>query len=73
TNDHQTKNAQSLVNAGAAELIKEADLTGTSLVAALDGLLQGTTHRETMAANAKKLGMPDAADQLLHVLETVIK
>ncbi|MBP5833978.1 undecaprenyldiphospho-muramoylpentapeptide beta-N-acetylglucosaminyltransferase [Lactiplantibacillus plantarum] len=73
TNDHQTKNAQSLVNAGAAELIKEADLTGTSLVAALDGLLQSTTHRETMAANAKKLGMPDAADQLLHVLETVIK
>ncbi|GAB7170609.1 hypothetical protein TUA1478L_26050 [Lactiplantibacillus plantarum] len=48
-------------------------MTGTSLVAALDGLLQSTTHRETMAANAKKLGMPDAADQLLHVLETVIK
>ncbi|WP_048000027.1 undecaprenyldiphospho-muramoylpentapeptide beta-N-acetylglucosaminyltransferase [Lactiplantibacillus herbarum] len=73
TNDHQTKNAQSLVNAGAAELIREDDLTGASLVKALDGLMLSATHRQEMAANAKKLGMPTAADELLNVLNTVIK
>ena len=73
TNDHQTKNAQSLVNAGAAKLIKEADLDGKSLVKAVDSLMLDTAGREKMAANAKKLGMPDAADQLLKVLETAIQ
>lgn len=73
TNDHQTKNAQSLVNAGAAELVKEADLTATSLLKAVDGLMLSADHREDMANNAKKLGMPDAADQLLKVLESVVK
>ncbi|RRK11571.1 undecaprenyldiphospho-muramoylpentapeptide beta-N-acetylglucosaminyltransferase [Lactiplantibacillus garii] len=73
TNDHQTKNAQSLVNAGAAELVKEADLTATSLLKAVDGLMLSASRRDDMAKNAKKLGMPDAADQLLNVLETVIK
>ncbi|MFC6180102.1 undecaprenyldiphospho-muramoylpentapeptide beta-N-acetylglucosaminyltransferase [Lactiplantibacillus daowaiensis] len=72
TNDHQTKNAQSLVDAGAAKLVKEADLTATSLLAAVDSLMLHADARQTMAANAKKLGMPDAADQLLHVLETAI-
>ncbi|MFC6296145.1 undecaprenyldiphospho-muramoylpentapeptide beta-N-acetylglucosaminyltransferase [Lactiplantibacillus daoliensis] len=73
TNDHQTKNAQSLVNAGAAKLIKEADLDGKSLVKAVDSLMLDTAGREKMAANAKKLGMPDAANQLLKVLETAIQ
>lgn len=73
TNDHQTKNAQSLVNAGAAELVKEADLTATSLLKVVDGLMLSQSRRQDMAANAKKLGMPDAADQLLNVLETVVK
>ncbi|AVK60650.1 undecaprenyldiphospho-muramoylpentapeptide beta-N-acetylglucosaminyltransferase [Lactobacillus sp. CBA3605] len=72
TNDHQTKNAQSLVDAGAAELIKEADLTAASLLTAVDGLMLADDQRQKMAANAKGLGMPDAADQLLTVLETAI-
>ncbi|AVK63257.1 undecaprenyldiphospho-muramoylpentapeptide beta-N-acetylglucosaminyltransferase [Lactobacillus sp. CBA3606] len=72
TNDHQTKNAQSLVDAGAAELIKETDLTAASLLTAVDGLMLSADQRQKMAANAKGLGMPDAADQLLTVLETAI-
>lgn len=73
TNDHQTKNAQSLVNAGAAEMVKEDDLTATSLLKAVDGLMLADSKRDQMAAHAKKLGMPDAADQLLAVLESVVK
>ena len=72
TNDHQTKNAQSLVDAGAAELVKEADLNATSLLHAVDSLMLDEAGRQKMAANAKQLGMPDAADQLLQVLETAI-
>ena len=73
TNDHQTKNAQSLVDAGAAKLVKEADLTGTSLLKALDSLMLDATARQTMAKHAKQLGMPTAADQLLQVLETAMQ
>ncbi|VDG30552.1 undecaprenyldiphospho-muramoylpentapeptide beta-N-acetylglucosaminyltransferase [Lactobacillus sp.] [Lactiplantibacillus mudanjiangensis] len=73
TNDHQTKNAQSLVDSGAAKLVKEADLTGASLLAALDSLMLHADARESMAAHAKQLGQPAAADQLLQVLESVVK
>jgi len=73
TNDHQTKNAQSLVDEGAADLIKEADLTGQSLVKAVDGLMLDAAGRQKMAANAKRLGMPDAADRLLNVLKAAMQ
>lgn len=72
TNDHQTKNAQSLVDAGAAQLVKEADLTAATLLTALDSLMLHADARQTMAKHAKQLGMPDAADQLLNVLEAAI-
>lgn len=39
TNDHQTKNAQSLVKVGAVEMIPDAELTGARLVAAIDDIL----------------------------------
>lgn len=71
TNDHQTKNAQSLVEAGAAEIVTEADLTATSLLNVVDRLMGSATQRASMAEHARKLGMPDAADQLLAVLESV--
>ncbi|CAM3171978.1 undecaprenyldiphospho-muramoylpentapeptide beta-N-acetylglucosaminyltransferase [Lactiplantibacillus plajomi] len=71
TNDHQTKNAQSLVKAGAAELITEQELTATSLLKTIDDLMASPQRRADMVKNAKRLGMPDAADQLLRVLEMV--
>ncbi|MCW3778018.1 undecaprenyldiphospho-muramoylpentapeptide beta-N-acetylglucosaminyltransferase [Lactobacillus sp. PFC-70] len=73
TADHQTKNAQSLVTVGAAELIKEADLTGDTLVAKADQLMNDDALRHDMADASKHLGVPDAADRVLDVVLSLKK
>lgn len=71
TADHQTKNAQSLVDAGAALMVKESELTSESLIAAIDELMGDEQTREKMAAASKKLGKPEAATQMLSLLRSV--
>lgn len=71
TNDHQTKNALSLVNQKAAKLLKEQDLTPEALFKEIDELMGDDNLRLTMAENAKKAGVPDAADKLLGVLDNI--
>ncbi|WP_203641914.1 undecaprenyldiphospho-muramoylpentapeptide beta-N-acetylglucosaminyltransferase [Levilactobacillus andaensis] len=73
TADHQTKNAQSLATVGAAEIIKEADLTGETLVAKADQLMNDDALRQDMAAASKQLGVPDAADRVLDVVLSLKK
>lgn len=53
TNDHQTKNAQSLVKVGAVEMIPDAELTGARLVAAIDDILLNNEKRQQMATASK--------------------
>ncbi|GAX01835.1 undecaprenyldiphospho-muramoylpentapeptide beta-N-acetylglucosaminyltransferase [Secundilactobacillus silagei] len=71
TANHQTKNALSLVNANAALMIKEADLTTQTLVSAMDELMTDDSKRAAMAAAAKKLGKPKAATEMLALLKEV--
>lgn len=73
TNDHQTKNAKSLVEDHAAELITENQLTSEKLMRSLDQLMLDETARKEMANNAKQLGQPDAAENLYKVLVSGIK
>ena len=68
TNDHQTKNALSLVNAGAAVMIKDAELTGDGLVKEVTTILDDETLRNKMAAAAKSLGHPDASTKLYQLV-----
>ncbi|MBU7455641.1 undecaprenyldiphospho-muramoylpentapeptide beta-N-acetylglucosaminyltransferase [Leuconostoc fallax] len=68
TGDHQTKNAQSLVDAGAALMIKEPDLSGIKLAEASDKLLLNQDFGDVMAAQSAKIGMPDAGDRLYALL-----
>ncbi len=72
TGDHQTKNAQSLVDAGAALIVPEPALDGDTLVAAADQLLLDATLSDKMAAQATKVGMPDAGDRLYQLLLSAI-
>lgn len=73
TNDHQTKNAESLVNKNAAKLINESELTGEKLVQILDDLMLNPNMRQEMARNAKKMGMPDASDRIIEVINKIVK
>jgi UDP-N-acetylglucosamine--N-acetylmuramyl-(pentapeptide) pyrophosphoryl-undecaprenol N-acetylglucosamine transferase len=61
TDDHQTKNAQTLVAHGAAEVIADADLDGKRFGDVVVGLLGDEGARATMAAASRALGRPDAA------------
>ncbi|WP_311407131.1 undecaprenyldiphospho-muramoylpentapeptide beta-N-acetylglucosaminyltransferase [Liquorilactobacillus uvarum] len=72
TNDHQTHNAQSLVNAQAAEMIKEADLNGKSLAEIINKLMLNDRLQKVMSENAKKAGTTDAADRITKILSQLI-
>jgi UDP-N-acetylglucosamine--N-acetylmuramyl-(pentapeptide) pyrophosphoryl-undecaprenol N-acetylglucosamine transferase len=60
--DHQTRNAAYLVNAGAAELIQERDSDAASLAGVLDRLLSDRQRLAAMAQRAREKGRPDAVD-----------
>lgn len=63
--DHQTRNAGVLVQAGAARLVAERDLTPQALAAELGGLLaMGRDGLVRMAAAAREVAVTDAASRL---------
>lgn len=62
--NHQFHNAMALVNAGAAEIIEEKDLTGAKLWAKVLGLSAEEGKLEEYGKNAKKLSVPDAGDRI---------
>jgi UDP-N-acetylglucosamine--N-acetylmuramyl-(pentapeptide) pyrophosphoryl-undecaprenol N-acetylglucosamine transferase len=61
--DHQTKNAQSLVNAGAADLVPEAQLPGL-FAASIEKLLADPERRAKMSKAARSAARPEAADTI---------
>lgn len=73
TNDHQTKNAESLTGHDAAKMIAEKELTGDSLMRLIDELMLDEDRRAEMAANARALGMPDAADRLIAEMRKLLE
>lgn len=62
--NHQVHNAQVLVDAGAARMILNDDLTSESLLAVLSDLLKDPTTIKKMAEASKKLGRPNAAENI---------
>ena len=64
TDDHQTKNASSMVAHGAAELVADADLDGERFGDIVIRLLGDETLRATMSAASRSLGKPDAAERV---------
>ncbi|MDQ2834135.1 MAG: undecaprenyldiphospho-muramoylpentapeptide beta-N-acetylglucosaminyltransferase [Acidobacteriota bacterium] len=62
--DHQRKNADALVAAGAAELMVEAELTPERLLERLVSLLNDDARRTAMAAQARTLAHPAAVREI---------
>ncbi len=62
--DHQTRNAEALVAAGAAELIKENALDAQPLAGRLSALLADRRRLVAMATAARRLAKPDAAQSI---------
>jgi len=64
TNDHQTKNAQAVVQHGGATLVTDAELTGEKLVKEIDSIMLNPEVCKRMAKASKALGIPDATERL---------
>jgi len=69
--DHQTRNAEALVAAGAAVMIADATLDPARLDAALTALLTDPERRRRMADAARGLGRPDATARFADLGEEV--
>ncbi|MEE2828140.1 MAG: undecaprenyldiphospho-muramoylpentapeptide beta-N-acetylglucosaminyltransferase [Myxococcota bacterium] len=62
--DHQRHNAQALVDAGAGEMLLEADLSGKVLAEAIDRLGRDRKGIQNMAWSAGSLAKPQAATEV---------
>ncbi|MBV9243042.1 MAG: undecaprenyldiphospho-muramoylpentapeptide beta-N-acetylglucosaminyltransferase [Acidobacteria bacterium] len=67
--DHQRKNAEALVTAGAASMLLQGDLSGESVARELETAIDQPTRIVAMSASAKKLGRPDAAEAVYHLID----
>ncbi|MBN2359370.1 MAG: undecaprenyldiphospho-muramoylpentapeptide beta-N-acetylglucosaminyltransferase [Deltaproteobacteria bacterium] len=72
--DHQTVNARALVDAGAAVLLPQSELTAERMAAVLAPLTMGDgAQLAQMADAARALGRPDAAAQVKTALERLVR
>jgi UDP-N-acetylglucosamine--N-acetylmuramyl-(pentapeptide) pyrophosphoryl-undecaprenol N-acetylglucosamine transferase len=69
--DHQQKNAEAMVRAGAARLVTDREMTGPRLFQEIAALIAEPATLREMAARARGLGKPGAAQRAAEVLEEV--
>ena len=67
--DHQTANARALVDAGAAVLVPDAELTPERLATEIDSLLADPARLVAMGEAARRLARPDAAERVADLVE----
>ena len=68
TDDHQTKNARTMVSHGAAELIADKDLDDERFGDIILGILADAARRATMSDASRALGRPDAAHRVVTIV-----
>jgi UDP-N-acetylglucosamine--N-acetylmuramyl-(pentapeptide) pyrophosphoryl-undecaprenol N-acetylglucosamine transferase len=68
--DHQTRNAEALVAAGAAILVPDAECSAERLAAELTALLSDANRLAGMSAAARELGHSDAAARVAELVDT---
>ncbi|MDR3272762.1 MAG: undecaprenyldiphospho-muramoylpentapeptide beta-N-acetylglucosaminyltransferase [Flavobacteriaceae bacterium] len=67
--DHQTKNAQQLVNHGAAVMVKDSEVEN-QLLSEIQNLIKTEEKRKLLGANILKMAKPDAAEE---IVDTILK
>ena len=70
--DHQTKNAMSLVEKGAAILVKDANVN-SGLLEEITNLTKNPEVGTELMLNIQKMGKPDAANQIANEVLSLIK
>ena len=71
TDSHQLRNAQELQGAGAGRVIPESELTAERLTKAIFSLLDQPWELTNIGAAARKLARPNAAREIVNLIEEV--
>jgi UDP-N-acetylglucosamine--N-acetylmuramyl-(pentapeptide) pyrophosphoryl-undecaprenol N-acetylglucosamine transferase len=71
TDSHQLRNAQEMVKASAGKLIAEPELTAERLANEIFALLDYPDEIEQLSSRARSLGRPNAARDIVDLVETV--
>jgi len=71
TDSHQLRNAQEMVKGQAARLIAENELTADRLTNEIFSLLDDPQQIEQLSTNARNLGKPNAARDIVDLIEQV--
>jgi UDP-N-acetylglucosamine--N-acetylmuramyl-(pentapeptide) pyrophosphoryl-undecaprenol N-acetylglucosamine transferase len=67
--DHQTRNAQSMVDERAAIMIRNAELSGETLAATIRSLFSETARLEQIEQNARRIAVLDAEQRIVDLAE----
>jgi UDP-N-acetylglucosamine--N-acetylmuramyl-(pentapeptide) pyrophosphoryl-undecaprenol N-acetylglucosamine transferase len=70
---HQERNARVMESAGAAEVLLQRELTGTTLAERIDRLLYTAGRLEVMAAASRALGRTDAAEVIVQQCRDLVR
>lgn len=70
--NHQEHNARSMVNQGAALLVREQELSGAKLAEIIGTLFDSPDILSSMARNSKKISRPQALADILEMIATFI-
>ncbi|CUM73151.1 MAG: undecaprenyldiphospho-muramoylpentapeptide beta-N-acetylglucosaminyltransferase [Turicibacter sanguinis] len=73
TANHQEYNARSVTDHGGGVLILEKDLTGEKLYQEIERIMQNSELRYQMQNTSKQLGIPDAAQRMITVMNEIIE
>ncbi len=71
--DHQRKNAEVLVEGGAAVMLLEQDMSATALLEKLSGLLNDRPRLSSMAERARTFAHPRAAVRIAEMVSSLAK
>jgi UDP-N-acetylglucosamine--N-acetylmuramyl-(pentapeptide) pyrophosphoryl-undecaprenol N-acetylglucosamine transferase len=70
--DHQRKNAEVLVQGGAAKMLLEHEMTAPSLLEVLTGLLENRDALRAMSAHARAFAHPGAARRIAEMVSALV-
>lgn len=70
--NHQYHNAMALVNAGAAEIIEESELSGELLIRKVDKMLIDPVNLKKISENSRKMAITDANERIYSVVKKVL-
>ncbi|WP_059052182.1 undecaprenyldiphospho-muramoylpentapeptide beta-N-acetylglucosaminyltransferase [Paenibacillus senegalimassiliensis] len=72
TNNHQEKNARSLERSGAAKVILEPELSGSSLYAVVEQVMGDHALQVSMSSASRTLGKPEAARLVVEEMQRLL-